>query len=85
MQEAKNAIEKFKDQATRHGDEDWHISRQFANSGYQKSDLSDDQIFSESMGGGELSMDRRDLLENAMSSQHPSTSQLAYAAMASLR
>ena len=43
---------------------------------HQKSDLSDDQLFSESLAG----IEKSEILENALSSQHPSTAQMLMAA-----
>ena len=75
MEDAQKALNKFKQAGTgkRPEDMDNNMSRQFPiqGSGYAKSELSDDLLFSESMA--ELSMDKRDMLENALSSQHPST------------
>ena len=54
------------------------MNRHYTGSGYQKSDLSDEQLFSESMAEHSLG-GRGDILDNVLSSQHPSTAQLAYA------
>ena len=74
MEDAQKALNKFKQAGggKRQGEQeaDPNIYRQWQGSGYQKSDLSDEMLFSESMA--ELSMDKRDMLDNVLSSQHPS-------------